>query len=132
VTQLLFPATVTVDDRGEVEGVWEYTTTDPWAVTLHLGPRVWWLFARDLLRDGLTAPAGTGDVQVTPDVGGNRDRVLVWLCLTNPAVKLSAARGTVTALLEAAYALVPAGTEDDAVDWPAEWALLADGPATAA
>lgn len=129
MTQLLFPATVIVDDCGVVEGVWEYTTTDPWAVTLHLGPRVWWIFARDLLRDGLTAPAGTGDVQVTPDVGGNRDRVLVWLCLSGPAVKLSAARGTVTSLLEAAYALVPAGAE--ALDWSAEWARLVEGPTAA-
>ncbi|WP_167384406.1 hypothetical protein [Amycolatopsis tolypomycina] len=49
-----------------------------------------------------------------------------------PGGELSAARGTVTSLLDAAYALVPAGCEAGAVDWPAEWARLADGPATAA
>lgn len=47
----------------------EYDARDPWAVSLDFGEgSVHWTFARDLLIEGLDAPAGIGDVQVWPTV----------------------------------------------------------------
>lgn len=47
----------------------QYDARDPWAVTLDFGEgSVHWTFARDLLIEGLDAPAGIGDVQVWPTV----------------------------------------------------------------
>jgi hypothetical protein len=47
-----------------------YTARDPYAVRMafHVGAEdpVEWIFARDLLSAGLTAPAGEGDVKVWP------------------------------------------------------------------
>ncbi|MEV6621036.1 SsgA family sporulation/cell division regulator [Amycolatopsis sp. NPDC051106] len=131
MTQIRFPCSAWLLGRGLVEGFWEYNVADPWAVTLHLdGQR--WIFARDLLHAGLTEPAGDGDVQITPDTGGHSGLLNVLLSSPSGAARLPMARDTVTSLLEAAYALVPAGREAAAVDWPAEWACLADtGPAAA-
>ncbi|WP_043777235.1 SsgA family sporulation/cell division regulator [Amycolatopsis rifamycinica] len=131
MTQVRFPCSVWLLGRGTVEGFWEYSTADPWAVTLHLdGQR--WIFARELLRAGLAEPAGDGDVQVMPDTGGNPRVLNVLLRSPSGAARLPVARDTVASLLEASYALVPAGCEAAAVDWPAEWARLADtGPAAA-
>lgn len=126
MTQLFFPMSVWLLGRGLIEGFWEYTTADPWAVTLHLdGQR--WIFARDLLRTGLTEPAGDGDVQVMPDTGGHAGLLTVLLRSPSGAARLPVARATVTSLLDAAYALVPDGRE--ALDWDREWVRLADGPA---
>ncbi|MFI5584564.1 SsgA family sporulation/cell division regulator [Amycolatopsis sp. NPDC051758] len=129
MTQLRYPFAVRFPGRS-IECYWEYTTADPWAVVLQLNG-VRWLFARDLLRAGLTEPAGDGDVEVMPDTGGNPGLLNVRLSSPSGSVRLPVARGTVTSLLEAAYALVPAGCEAAAVDWPAEWARLATPPAAA-
>ena len=47
-----------------------YDTADPYAVhaTFHTGAEetVEWVFARDLLAEGLHRPTGTGDVRVWP------------------------------------------------------------------
>ena len=47
-----------------------YETTDPYAVhaTFHTGggETVDWVFARDLLSEGLLRPSGAGDVRVWP------------------------------------------------------------------
>ncbi|MEV5718495.1 SsgA family sporulation/cell division regulator [Amycolatopsis mediterranei] len=126
MTQLRYPLSVQLLGRPLIEGFWEYTTTDPWAVTLHLdGQR--WIFARDLLRTGLTEPAGDGDVQVVPDTGGSAGRLNLLLRSPSGAVWLPVARATVVTLLKAADALVPPGCEAAAVDWDDEWARLADG-----
>ncbi|MET8848005.1 SsgA family sporulation/cell division regulator [Amycolatopsis sp. NPDC004625] len=128
MTQLRFPMSVWLPGRGLVEGFWEYTTADPWAVTLHLdGQR--WIFARDLLRTGLAEPDGDGDVHVMPDTGGRAGQLSLLLRSPSGAARLPVARSTVASLLDAAYALVPAGAEAAAVDWDREWVRLAEGPA---
>lgn len=62
------PAT---EDDGYVMGRLEYNVWDPYAVRLNLRTGqsdVTWVFARDLLRDGLGEATGYGDVAVWPDV----------------------------------------------------------------
>ncbi|MEV6876940.1 SsgA family sporulation/cell division regulator [Amycolatopsis sp. NPDC051128] len=128
MTQIRFPFSVRFYGRTTIEGFWEYNTADPWAIVLHLdGQR--WMFARELLRAGLAEPAGDGDVQVMPDTGGNPMLLVVWLESPSGVARLPVARDTVRSLLEASYALVPAGCEAEGIDWDREWARLADDPA---
>ncbi|MER5940347.1 SsgA family sporulation/cell division regulator [Streptomyces sp. NPDC001928] len=56
-----------LDERGAIPVVLCYDPdTDPRAVRMRLpGPHEW-SFSRDLLEQGLRAPAGSGDVQVWP------------------------------------------------------------------
>ncbi|MFI6880030.1 SsgA family sporulation/cell division regulator [Streptomyces sp. NPDC050400] len=60
-----------------------YRVTDPCAVRISLGPtdgpRVPWVFARDLLSEGLHRPTGAGDVLVLPPHGHHPDTIRVIL-----------------------------------------------------
>jgi hypothetical protein len=51
---------------------WSYAAADPFAVTLGVRTRhdrwVEWLVSRDLVIEGLEAPAGFGDVRLSPQV----------------------------------------------------------------
>ena len=62
-----------------------YCATDPYAVRAVFsgdGMEVEWVFARDLLRTGLTSPVGEGDVHVWPSWGTGRE--LLMISLTSP------------------------------------------------
>lgn len=68
---------VNLDDPTEVGPIrvtLTYRRDDPYAVTADIADgehdTVTWTFARDLLRAGLHATAGLGDVIVSPDDGG--------------------------------------------------------------
>lgn len=78
-------------------------------------------FARDLLADGLLAPAGIGDVHVRP----GRDVELV-LELRSPSgvVALYADIADIAEFVVATYDLVPAGHEVLDIDFDAELAKL--------
>ena len=52
---------------------------------------------------------------------------MVRLSSPSGVARLPVARDTVASLLEASYALVPAGHEAERIDWDREWARLADG-----
>ncbi|MFE0101194.1 SsgA family sporulation/cell division regulator [Streptomyces sp. NPDC059009] len=111
----------------------EYDPADPLAVTmaiadpLHGGVKPW-IFARDVLADGLccTREPGDGDVRV-------------WRCgpyevhitLDSPegTTEMHADPGQVDHFLTLSYLLVPLGHELDAVDAEAELDALLDGAA---
>jgi hypothetical protein len=93
-----------------------YRMDDPYAVeaVFDVGDArtVRWLFARDLLDEGLVQAAGDGDVHVTP----SRDPLgfaTVQLQLSSPdgVAVLEAAADDVLAFLEQCYLLVPPGEE---------------------
>ncbi|MFE7588447.1 SsgA family sporulation/cell division regulator [Kitasatospora sp. NPDC057512] len=102
-----------------------YRSDDPIAVSLEfLGPAAEagvWRFSRDLLWEGLQRPAGQGDVRIWPPCTchgraalrvmlRNRDDV-VLIDLPSRQVRRWLRRET--------FALVPPGTEADAIDWDA-------------
>lgn len=106
-----------------------YDSGAPFAVTavFHTGEGdVTWVFARDLLEDGLRAPAGQGDVTLWPSRNG--DSSVVCIALTSPSgsALLEAPRSDVRAFLDATLAVVPWGTEMDTQDLEAELAHLLD------
>ena len=111
-----------------------YEASDPWAlrVTFRTGDEdaasVEWLFARSLLVDGLSGPAGEGDVRVWPSVRG-RSRV-VHLAMSSPSgsALFEIDRDGLVEFLQRCYLVVPTGGEGDLVDIDAELSLLlADG-----
>ncbi|MEU7320909.1 SsgA family sporulation/cell division regulator [Streptomyces griseoviridis] len=97
-----------------------YTDTDPYAVqfSFDVAPDqvVRWTFARELLYQGLTAPAGIGDVKITP-IGPHRNRCFSielesadgYACLEGPGA-------SVTAWLAKTFEVVPEGRESESVD----------------
>ena len=107
-----------------VEAVWEYRSCDPYAVQVVFGvddgPGVPWVFGRDLLVEGLTRPAGTGDVQVFPSSDGIR------LDLSSPAGRagLLIDADELASFVADTLVVVPRGAESDHLDLDQEVALL--------
>ena len=83
-----------------------------------------WLFARQLLTDGVRTTAGEGDVRVWPSESG-RERV-VNLAMASPSgsALFEIDRDALVEFLQQTYLAVPTGAEDEVVDLDAELALL--------
>ena len=104
-----------------------YDVSDPWAVAVSFETGegvVEWLFARQLLTDGIAFPVGEGDIRVWPSLtDGER---LVTLAMESPsgAAMFEIDRDSLVEFLQQTYLAVPTGHEGDAVDFDAELALL--------
>ncbi|MER6400183.1 SsgA family sporulation/cell division regulator [Kitasatospora sp. NPDC001603] len=92
----------------------EYDPADPFAVrlTFHLpgDAPVTWVFARELLFDGVDRPTGEGDVHVHP-VGEELSEVCVLLRSPEGHARLRACAAPLTAFLARTDRLVPRGRE---------------------
>ena len=114
-----------------VSAVLEYQPRDPYAVTAVLltsdGP-ISWVFARDLLDEGLVHEVGDGDVQLAPvrDDDGH-SRVQLRLSSPDGVAVMEASTDGVLEFLARSYGLVPPGSEIEFLDVDAlVAALLAD------
>jgi hypothetical protein len=112
-----------IDVTGEasrLDGELEYNSADPYAViaVFRAGPTpIRWVFARDLLAEGLFSPVGDGDVHVWPCLDSS-GRAVVLLELTSPQGEalLQATSRDVSEFLQHTFALVPRGAEDMRLD----------------
>ena len=110
-----------------------YQADDPWAVrvTFQTGGdddgTVEWMFARELLTDGVRESVGEGDVRVWPSMADG-ERV-VNLAMTSPSgsALFEIDRDALVEFLQQTYLAVPTGSEEEAVDLDAELALLLAG-----
>ena len=107
-----------------------YLADDPWAVRVAFRTGgegdgvVEWMFARQLLVDGLSHPTGDGDVRVWPSMSIRRR--VVHLRMTSPSgsAVFEIERQDVLDFLSRTQVAVPQGTEESAVDLDAELAQL--------
>ncbi len=106
-----------------------YDRDDPYAVHLTFptapgrGP-IEWIFARSLVVDGLSVPAGDGDVRIWPspeDLGGP---VYVELCSPYGRALFAVPRPVLADFANRCHALVPAGAEGSFLDLDAELEML--------
>ncbi|MGW6961107.1 SsgA family sporulation/cell division regulator [Streptomyces chartreusis] len=104
-----------------VDLAFHYSAADPYAVRMvvHTGatPPVEWVFARDLLREGILGPAGLADVQVWPASRGPRhsgnggDTVNIRLSTPAGTTVLSAPAAPLRRFLDRTLDEVAAGDE---------------------
>jgi Streptomyces sporulation and cell division protein, SsgA len=111
----------------EMQAELRYDPHDPLAVTLAIGTEcdspVIWVFARDLLAEGVNSASGEGDITVEP--GNNADTREVRITLaTDCLATMIADRNKVLEFLVASFTAVPSGTEMDRIDFDAEIAAL--------
>ncbi len=107
-----------------------YASDDPWAVRVAFQTGgegdgiVEWMFARQLLTDGVAGAVGEGDVRVWPSMSGG-DRV-ISLAMASPSgsALFEIDRDALVEFLQQTYVAVPTGSEQDVVDLDAELALL--------
>ena len=104
-----------------------YDVDDPFAVTAAFRGdegTVEWVFARDLLHEGLDRPSGEGDVQVWPSSTAGSSVVCLSLSSPSGRALFEVPLGELAEFLGRTYAAVPTGAEADHVDVDAELALL--------
>ena len=109
-----------------------YSSRDPYAVQASFrtgsNTAVEWVFARDLLHDGLIAPAGTGDVQVQP-VPLNPGKVQLELSSPSGHAVFTTCAKTLGDFLQRTYLAVPSGREYDWLDFDMALSDLLNDPA---
>lgn len=105
-----------------------FDAADPFAVHLRFttGPTrdVRWVFARELLTDGLLCPAGDGDVRVWPSEDTARDVVVVELSSPSGHARFEVTASTVAAFLDRTFDVVAPGRESERVDLDAALVAL--------
>jgi hypothetical protein len=107
-----------------------YDSNDPWAVRVafHTGGEgdgiVEWMFARQLLTDGVAQACGEGDVQVWPSIHDGERVVNLAMASPSGAARFEIDRDALVEFLQQTYLAVPTGHESDAVDFDSEIALL--------
>jgi hypothetical protein len=109
-----------------IEAELRYDAQDPYAVAVlfHTGQgTVEWMFARDLLADGLLTPSGEGDIMVRP-AADDPERVLIELNAPTGFAVLSAEAEDIAEFLDHTYDVVQPGEEDLWVDFDRELAKL--------
>jgi Streptomyces sporulation and cell division protein, SsgA len=103
---------------------WTYTAADPFAVTLGVRTRgdrfVEWLVARDLVIESLRAPAGCGDIRMSPQQVQGYDIVEIEIRSADGRAVLEVDRDLLTEFVDASATLVPVGEESAHVDLDAE------------
>jgi Streptomyces sporulation and cell division protein, SsgA len=108
-----------------------YSGSDPYAIRMafHVGSEdpVEWIFARDLLADGLMSPEGDGDVQIwpsTPAPGpvGQGPLSVLNLKLSSPfgEAHFEAPAEAIANFLDRTFRVVPMGKETEVIDIDAE------------
>ncbi len=92
-----------------------YDPADPWAVAMTFRSRheqVRWVVGRDLLLQGVTCPAGEGDVVLWPSIDENgRAAVVMELCSPGGRLQTRLRTHDLYRFLTRTLALVPLGTE---------------------
>jgi hypothetical protein len=107
-----------------------YDANDPWAVRVafHTGGEgdgiVEWMFARQLLTDGVAGAVGEGDVRVWPATHGDERVVNLAMASPSGSALFEIDRDALVEFLQQTYLAVPTGTEEEVVDLDAELALL--------
>ncbi|UQW99355.1 SsgA family sporulation/cell division regulator [Streptomyces sp. RerS4] len=105
---------------------WRYSTADPFALSLEVitgvGLDARWIFARDLLRDGLRAPTGLGDVRIWPPCPchGRPDLRVLLRGRDGSALVDMPVKPIRTWLRKECFARVPHGSEAEHIDWELE------------
>jgi hypothetical protein len=98
-----------------------YSADDPLAVEAHFDDGsdepIRWVFARDLLSDGMDQRTGEGDIVVWPTIGSNGEPV-VHFRLHSPHgdAVLEASADALEEFVAATWRLVPPGTEHRHMD----------------
>jgi len=121
---------VSSEDSLPVPAELRYEATDPYAVhaafSVGDGERVSWVFARDLLSEGVRRPTGQGDVSVWPARSGGEDVACITLSSPEGHALLECPLDELTSFVDRTYRAVPPGSESRHVDIDAELAQLLD------
>ncbi|MCG8918978.1 SsgA family sporulation/cell division regulator [Actinokineospora sp. PR83] len=103
-----------------VRSRWSYRADEPFTVAtaFQTDAERWveWVFARDLLVEGMHGPVGEGDVRLAPEFSGPRDALVMEIESPDGHALLVMDLEAVQDFLDATADLVPLGAEGDFFD----------------
>ena len=107
---------VVLDDENRVSlpATLAYDANDPFAIsaTFRTGDGdITWVFARDLLRDGLTDAVGEGDIVIRPAHPSRGPLVLLTLSSPSGSARLEGDRDQLRGFVTEVYEALPQGDE---------------------
>jgi hypothetical protein len=104
-----------LDGPSEVSVDLCYDTTDPYAVRAMFrvasDQQISWVFARELLAQGMTEASGDGDVRIWPTSADGREVVRILLRSPDGEALLQTQSVELVEFLNASFALCPRGRE---------------------
>ena len=107
---------------------WSYSAADPYAVTLAVRTRhdrwVEWLVGRDLVAESLEAPAGMGDIRMSPQTVQGYDIVEIEIRSTDGRAILEVDRDLLRHFVTSTTEIVALGDEAGRMDLDGEIARL--------
>lgn len=108
------------DGTTPVRSRWTYRADQPFTVTAAFQTErdrwVEWSFSRDLLVEGLTGPAGVGDVRMHPEYERGLSMLVVEIESPEGYAELELDHEGVSSFLDATAKIVPLGEESDHFD----------------
>jgi hypothetical protein len=102
-----------------VPACFSYSAHEPLSVTAAFqgnDTSVKWVFARSLLKDGVSGPVGEGDVACWPTTVCGEQVVCISLRSPSGQALLEAPLDEVSSFLQRAFEVVPEGSESDFLD----------------
>jgi hypothetical protein len=120
-TEAIHAELVALYDGGTpVRSRWSYRADQPFTVTAAFQTErdrwVEWAFSRDLLDEGLRAPAGFGDVRLHPEEGDGITVLVVEIESPEGYAELELDHAGVSSFLSATEEIVPIGAESEHFD----------------
>lgn len=110
---------VDADRTVEVPCTMEYRADEPYAVyaTFHTGVAdIGWVFARDLLVEGMQRPSGDGDIVISPEWHGRVPQVVLALNSPSGLAVMECDRSHIEVFLRHTYGIVAVGEESASLD----------------
>lgn len=134
-SQMNLRLVLTAERSVSVLAILDYAAHEPYSVRATFRTSdgdVNWVFARDLLAEGLRKPAGDGDIAVWPSKSDDIDVLCLSLSSPSGQALMEAPRAEVEDFLTRTYTVVPAGSESSLLDMDLliERLLEDGGPAT--
>jgi len=118
-TELELKLVLTAERSVTVSALLDYAAHEPYSVRATFRTSegdVNWVFARDLLAEGIRKPAGDGDIAVWPSKTNGIDVMCLSLSSPSGQALMEAPRAEVQDFLARTYSVVPAGTEAEMLD----------------
>jgi hypothetical protein len=118
-TEMDLKLVITAERSVTVPALLDYAAHEPYSVRATFRTSegdVNWVFARDLLADGLRKPVGDGDIAVWPSKTEGRDVMCLSLSSPSGQALMEASREEIENFLARTYTIVAAGSEGAMLD----------------
>lgn len=118
-TEMDLKLVLTAERSVTVAALLDYAAHEPFSVRATFRTSegdVRWVFARDLLSDGLRKPVGDGDIAVWPSKTHDRDVLCISLSSPSGQALMEAQRKDIEEFLARTYTVVPLGSEGAMLD----------------